>query len=200
MRAKRGGAAAGPSPVDRRKTGSKHQLIYDGKSTTVHVITTEHPIPRPRRRHPARRRTTRPALAAAECLLGDKAYDSKAVRGELRRRCIQAVIWQELPRPSRAWASSATSSSRPSPPAPPAQTQRSAWNDVSNSTTLLMPVYSTNRMPDSTSRSSRRLRPGDRCGAAPPAATARSAYIRLTIWQGFGDNDPGRWMLRESNM
>jgi hypothetical protein len=26
------------------------------------------------------------------CLLGDNAYDSKAVRGELRRRRIQAVI------------------------------------------------------------------------------------------------------------
>ncbi|MFJ6122643.1 MULTISPECIES: hypothetical protein [unclassified Streptomyces] len=26
--------------MDRRKTGSKHQLICDGKGTTLHIITT----------------------------------------------------------------------------------------------------------------------------------------------------------------
>nr|WP_179851968.1 transposase [Streptomyces sp. Ag109_G2-15] len=36
----RGGVATGPSPVDRRKTGSKHHLICDGKDTPRHVITT----------------------------------------------------------------------------------------------------------------------------------------------------------------
>jgi hypothetical protein len=36
----RGGAATGPSPVDRRKTGSKHHLICDGKGTPLKVITT----------------------------------------------------------------------------------------------------------------------------------------------------------------
>ncbi|WP_264349535.1 transposase [Streptomyces milbemycinicus] len=94
----RGGAATGPSPVDRRKTGSKHQLICDGKGTTLHVITTAanvnditqsldlvDGIP------PVAGRPGRP-WRRPECLLGDKAYDSKAVRGELRRRCIQAVI------------------------------------------------------------------------------------------------------------
>ncbi|WP_165396485.1 transposase [Streptomyces sp. F001] len=94
----RGGAATGPSPVDRRKTGSKHQLICDGKGTTLHVITTAASvnditqsldlvdgIP------PVAGRPGRP-WRRPECLLGDKAYDSKAVLGELRRRCIQAVI------------------------------------------------------------------------------------------------------------
>ncbi|MER6306256.1 IS5 family transposase [Streptomyces sp. NPDC001657] len=37
---KKGGAATGPSPVDRRKTGSKHHLICDGKGTPLKVFTT----------------------------------------------------------------------------------------------------------------------------------------------------------------
>jgi len=41
IRAKKmGGADIGPSPVDRRKTGSKHHLICDGRSTPLKVITT----------------------------------------------------------------------------------------------------------------------------------------------------------------
>ncbi|MFF5012871.1 transposase [Streptomyces sp. NPDC001165] len=36
----KGGAATGPSPVDRRKTGSKHHLICDGKGTPLQAITT----------------------------------------------------------------------------------------------------------------------------------------------------------------
>ncbi|MFE3267076.1 transposase, partial [Streptomyces sp. NPDC059215] len=36
----KGGADTGPSPVDRRKTGSKHHLICDGRGTPLHVITT----------------------------------------------------------------------------------------------------------------------------------------------------------------
>ncbi|WP_190047561.1 transposase [Streptomyces galilaeus] len=34
------GADTGPTPVDRRKTGSKHHLICDGHSTPLKVITT----------------------------------------------------------------------------------------------------------------------------------------------------------------
>ncbi|WP_405908718.1 transposase [Streptomyces sp. NBC_00828] len=37
---KEGGADTGPSPVDRRKTGSKHHLICDGRGTPLKVITT----------------------------------------------------------------------------------------------------------------------------------------------------------------
>ncbi|WP_316738468.1 transposase [Streptomyces mirabilis] len=40
IRAKRGGADTAPSPVDRRKTGSKHHLICDGRGTPFKVITT----------------------------------------------------------------------------------------------------------------------------------------------------------------
>ncbi|WP_371477082.1 transposase [Kitasatospora sp. NBC_00315] len=35
-----GGAATGPSPVDRRKNGSKHHLICDGNGTPLKVVTT----------------------------------------------------------------------------------------------------------------------------------------------------------------
>ncbi len=40
IRAKKGGPDTGPSPVDRRKTGSKHHLICDGRGTPLKVITT----------------------------------------------------------------------------------------------------------------------------------------------------------------
>jgi IS5 family transposase len=91
VRAKKGGAATGSSPVDRRKTGSKHHLTCDGKGTPLHVITTAanvnditqtlalvEGIP-PVAGCPGRLRR-RP-----EAVLGDKAYDSRAVRRELRR-------------------------------------------------------------------------------------------------------------------
>ncbi|MER6357452.1 transposase [Streptomyces sp. NPDC001634] len=37
---KKEGPDTGPSPVDRRKTGSKHHLICDGRGTPLKVITT----------------------------------------------------------------------------------------------------------------------------------------------------------------
>ncbi|MFD7064791.1 IS5 family transposase [Streptomyces sp. NPDC059906] len=94
----KGSAATGPSPVDRRKTGSKHHLICDGNGTPLHVITTAanvnditqtinlvDGIP------PAAGRPGRPRRRS-EAVLGDKAYDSKAVRLALRRRRILPVI------------------------------------------------------------------------------------------------------------
>lgn len=94
----KGGAATGPSPVDRRKTSSKHHLICDGRGTPLHVITTAanvnditqtlnlvDGIP------PVAGRPGRPRRRP-ESVLGDKAYDSKAVRHELRRRRISPVI------------------------------------------------------------------------------------------------------------
>ncbi|WP_413804534.1 IS5 family transposase [Streptomyces sp. OE57] len=98
VRAKRGGAATRPSPVDRRKTGSKRHLICDGKGMPLHVITTAANVNdiaqtlnlvdgiSPVAGRPGRLRR-RP-----ECVLGDKAYDAKAMRRELRRRRILPVI------------------------------------------------------------------------------------------------------------
>ncbi|WP_443051462.1 transposase [Streptomyces sp. NBC_00234] len=121
VRATKEGAATGPSPVDRRKTGSKHHLICDGHSTPLHVTTTAanvnditgtlapvDGIP------PLAGRPGRPRWRP-ESVLGDKAHDSKAVRRELRRRRIMPVISRKGAANTRTWAGSATSPSRPSP-------------------------------------------------------------------------------------
>ncbi|MDI3406234.1 transposase [Streptomyces cavernicola] len=81
------GAATGPSPVDRWKTGSKHHLICDGKGIPLHVIMTAanvnditqtlhlvDGIP------PVSGRVGHPCCRL-DSLLGDEAHDSKAVRG-----------------------------------------------------------------------------------------------------------------------
>ncbi|WP_406224247.1 IS5 family transposase [Streptomyces canus] len=98
VRAKKRGDATGPSPVDRRKTGSKHHLICDGNGTPLHVITTAanvnditqtlalvDGIP------PVAGRPGRPRRRP-ESILGDKAYDSRVVRRELRTRRVMPVI------------------------------------------------------------------------------------------------------------
>ncbi|MEV0192198.1 IS5 family transposase [Kitasatospora purpeofusca] len=98
VRAKKGGAATGPSPVDRRKTGSKHHLITDGGGIPHRAITTAAnvndvtqtlalvdgiPPVAGRVGHPRKR---------PDALLGDKGYDSNPNRKELRRRGILPVI------------------------------------------------------------------------------------------------------------
>ncbi|MGW2051518.1 IS5 family transposase [Streptomyces sp. NPDC001858] len=94
----KGGADTGPSPVDRRKTGSKHRLICDGRGTPLKVITTAanvndvtqtlalvDGIP------PVAGRPGRPRRRP-DSLLGDKGYDSNPNREELRKRRILPVI------------------------------------------------------------------------------------------------------------
>ncbi|MEU5076068.1 IS5 family transposase [Streptomyces asoensis] len=86
----KGGADTGPPPVDRRKTGSKHHLICDGRGTPLKVITTAANV-NDVTRTPAlvdgvpsvAGRPGRPRRRP-DSLLADKAYDSKAVRYELR--------------------------------------------------------------------------------------------------------------------
>jgi hypothetical protein len=91
---KKGGADTGPSPVDRRKTGSKHHLICDGRGTPLKVITTTMSpqtlalvdgIP------PVAGRPGRPRRRP-DSLLGDKGDDSNPHREELRKRRILPVI------------------------------------------------------------------------------------------------------------
>ncbi|MFD5657302.1 IS5 family transposase [Streptomyces hirsutus] len=87
-----------PTPVDRRKTGSKHHLICDGRGTPLKVITTAanvndvtqilvlvDGIP------PVVGCPGRPRIRP-EALLGDKGYDSNPNRDELRKRRILSVI------------------------------------------------------------------------------------------------------------
>ncbi|MFJ9026786.1 IS5 family transposase [Streptomyces sp. NPDC102259] len=94
----KGGADTGPSPVDRRKAGSKHHLICDGRGTPLKVITTAvnvndvtqtlalvDGVP------PVAGRPGRPRRRP-EALLGDNGYDSNGHRDELRRRRILPVI------------------------------------------------------------------------------------------------------------
>ncbi|MFJ6087985.1 IS5 family transposase [Streptomyces sp. NPDC092369] len=98
IRAKKRGADTGPSPVDRRKTGSKHHLICDGRGTPLKVITTAanvndvtqtlaliDGIP------PVAGQPGRPRHCPAS-LLGDKGYDSNPNREEVRKRRILPVI------------------------------------------------------------------------------------------------------------
>ncbi|MGW1617415.1 transposase, partial [Streptomyces sp. NPDC002285] len=94
IRAKKRGADTGPSPVDRRKTGSKHHLICDGRGTPLKVITTAanvndvtqtlalvDGIP------PVAGRPGRPRRRP-DSLLSDKGYDSNTHREELRNSAI----------------------------------------------------------------------------------------------------------------
>ncbi|MFI1769954.1 IS5 family transposase, partial [Streptomyces sp. NPDC020800] len=145
IRAKKGGADTGPSPVDRCKTGSKHHLICDGRGTPLKVITTAanvndvtqtlalvDGIP------PVAGRPGRPRRRP-EALLGDKGYDSNPNREELRKRRILPVISRKGTRTSRAWASSATSSSRPSPCSTSSNGSPCDGNAAPNSTTRSYP-------------------------------------------------------------
>ncbi len=94
----KGGADTGPSPVDRRKTGSKHHLICDGRGTPLKVITTAANVNDVTRTlalvdgiPPVAGRPGRPRRRP-DALLGDKGYDSNPNRKALRERRILPVI------------------------------------------------------------------------------------------------------------
>ncbi|MFG3199897.1 IS5 family transposase [Streptomyces sp. NPDC048208] len=98
IRAKKGGADTGPSPVDRRKRGSKHHLICDGRGTPLKVITTAANVNDVTQTValvdgilPVAGRPGRPHRRP-EAVLGDKGYDSNPNREELRKRRILPVI------------------------------------------------------------------------------------------------------------
>lgn len=69
----KGGPDTGPSPVDRRKTGSEHRLICDGRGTPLKVITTA-------------------ANVDDVTQTGDKGCGSNPNRDALRKRPILPVI------------------------------------------------------------------------------------------------------------
>jgi transposase len=94
----RRGRHDGPSPVDRRKSSSKHHLINDGNGIPMKVITTAGnvndvtqtvalvdaiPLVAGRVSHPRKH---------PDALLGDKGYDSEVVRRAWRHRGILPVI------------------------------------------------------------------------------------------------------------
>src|SRR4051812_43868174 len=98
VRARGGGGETGPSPVDRRKKGSKHQVITDAGGVPLVAATTAANVPDvnpmiglvdaipPVRGKPGRPRR-RP-----DSLYGDRGYDSEPHRRALRRRGIRPHI------------------------------------------------------------------------------------------------------------
>jgi hypothetical protein len=113
------GGATGPSPVERRKPGSKHHLIRDGKGARLKVITTVANV----------NDNTRtlalvggiPPVAGLPSVHAGDPMPYSATRRTTRRPCgtncsvAGSHRWSPAgaARTSRAWASSATSSSRP---------------------------------------------------------------------------------------
>ncbi|MFD9769797.1 transposase [[Kitasatospora] papulosa] len=96
--ARKRGSDTGPSPVDRRKTGSKHHLICDSRGTPLKVITTAANVNDVTQTlalvggiPPVAGRPGRPRRRP-DALLGDKGYDSNPNRDELRLRRILPVI------------------------------------------------------------------------------------------------------------
>ncbi|WAL70314.1 IS5 family transposase [Kitasatospora sp. YST-16] len=98
VHAEKRGEATGPSPVDRRKTGSKHHVISDGGGIPFHVIVTAANVNDVTRTldlvdgvPPVAGRVGRPRKCPA-ALLGGKGYDSNPNRRELHKRRILPVI------------------------------------------------------------------------------------------------------------
>lgn len=93
VRAVGGGEATGPSPVDRRKPGSKHHLMVDAKSgaplaTTLtganrHDVTQALPLVRSLPDHEEE------PFRLPEELYADRAYDSEPLREDLREIGIE---------------------------------------------------------------------------------------------------------------
>ncbi len=138
--ARKEGVDTGPSPVDRWKTGSKHDLICDGRGTPFKVITTAanvndvtqtltlvDGIP------PVAGRPGRPRRRP-DSLLGDKGYDSNPTKSCANTRsCWSSPA--RAPPTSRAWANSATSSGGPSCSSTSSSASPSAGNAEPNLTT-----------------------------------------------------------------
>jgi transposase len=98
IRAVAGGKKTGPSPVDRRKAGSKHHILVDGQGIPLVARVTKanrndvtqlealvDAVPK------VRGKVGRPRRRPDE-LYADRAYDSKAKRRELRERGIRPRI------------------------------------------------------------------------------------------------------------
>ena len=94
-RARGGGEKTGPSPVDRRKKGSKHHVVVDGNGTPLAATVTAGNYPDVKELEavvdavpPARGKPGRPRRRPL-VLYADRAYDSKRHRQQMRRRGIK---------------------------------------------------------------------------------------------------------------
>jgi transposase len=98
VRARGGGEATGPSPVDRRKKGSKHFVVTDGGGIPLAAIVTAANVPDVKGLEPAvdavppvRGKPGRPRRRPRE-LYADRGFDSDPHRRRLRRRGIRPRI------------------------------------------------------------------------------------------------------------
>ena len=98
LRALGGGERTGPSPVDRRKKGSKHHLLADGRGTPLAATLTAANTPDVKEAErvveavpPVGGRPGRPRRRPKE-LLADRGYDSRALRGRLRAKGIRPRV------------------------------------------------------------------------------------------------------------
>jgi transposase len=94
----KGGDETGPNPVDRGKPGSKIHILCDRTGIPLTAITTAANVPDPYLLiplldsiAPIRGRRGRPRHRPDK-LHGDKAYDVRALREEVRRRGIKVRI------------------------------------------------------------------------------------------------------------
>jgi transposase len=98
IRALRGGEETGPSPVDRRKKGSKHHVLTDAKGIPLSTRLTRanrnditQLLPLVEGIPPVRGRRGRPKRRPKK-VQGDRGYDSEGHREALRRRGITPVL------------------------------------------------------------------------------------------------------------
>jgi transposase len=98
VRARGGGERTGPSPVDRRKKGSKHFVVTDARGAPLAATITAANVPDVKGLEgavdavpPVRGKPGRPRRRPAE-LYADRGFDSAANRAALRRRGIRPRI------------------------------------------------------------------------------------------------------------
>ncbi|ODT97833.1 MAG: transposase, partial [Planctomycetes bacterium SCN 63-9] len=98
LRALGGGEETGPSPVDRRKKGSKHHVIVDARGTPLAATVTAANVPDVKQLEPVvdaipevRGKPGSPRHRPDE-VLADRAYDSQPHRRRLRGRGIRPRI------------------------------------------------------------------------------------------------------------
>jgi transposase len=98
VRARGGGEKTGPSPVDRRKKGSKHFVVTDGQGTPLAATVTAANSPDVKELEhavdavpPVRGKPGRPKRRP-RALYADRGFDSDPHRAALRRRGIRPRI------------------------------------------------------------------------------------------------------------
>ena len=110
VRALGGGERTGPSPVDRRKKGSKHHVLTDGHGVSLAATTTAANVndvtqPGTGRGDPAGTRQAGSASPPPDRRDGDRGYDSEPERRRLRRRGIEPFLRGAVRSMAAGWGS-----------------------------------------------------------------------------------------------